>query len=185
MTTFDLLRPGPEPVYWLPTCAKSRRSQPAMSLRGIVSSLSLEPISNVVAAGTLSRSIALYGSFGEGECLGVIDLASSKGARDIGGAGVTQTVWSPCGRYLYIAERKSDGIVCYDIRDLGECVSWLINRKASTHQRLAFDVKVDWTSEGHQIQAGGIDGAVRIWKSPHQLEGPMKPNVQWQADKGW
>ncbi|KZF19325.1 WD40 repeat-like protein [Xylona heveae TC161] len=95
------------------------------------------------------------------------------------GAGITQTAWSPCGRYLYVAERKSSGIIVYDIRVTGQKLGRLEGRSAHTNQRLGMDVvRVDDT---HEVWAGGDDGMVRVWENAAQKEGIQFPSWEWRA----
>jgi len=95
------------------------------------------------------------------------------------GAGITKVEWSPCGRYLYIAERKSDGALVYDIRVAGKRLGWLGGRKAVTWQRLGIDAVR--AGEGHEVWAGGTDGKVRMWKGPSDKEGLVEASFEWDA----
>ncbi|KAK8068709.1 wd repeat-containing protein [Apiospora phragmitis] len=81
----------------------------------------------LVAAGTWTRWVGLYDFAQAGDCVAAwgsaVDRTAERGHSPgvgIGGNGVTQTVWSPCGRYLLVAERKSRGILVYDVRVTGE-----------------------------------------------------------------
>ena len=142
-------------------------------MKGIVSALGVAPDgSGLLAAGTYTRCVALYGSEGRGESVAVWSIAGEERCEDgtdIGGAGVTQVLWSPCGKYLYVVERGSDGIIVYDVRVTGEKVGILTGRKARTNQRMGVDVVR--TRDGHEVWAGGTDGHVRVWKEPVMEEG--------------
>ncbi len=154
-----------------------------MSMRGIVSALAIESGSAVLAAGTFSRNIGLYGSEGQGDCVGVFSVEGTEADELISGRGVTQVIWSPCGRYLYIVERKSDGAMIYDIRKTGQLLGWLEGRKAMTNQRLAVSI-VSTTEErydGYEVWAGGTDGRIRAWRNPHSSEGPQQPDSEWEG----
>lgn len=137
----------------------------------------------MLAVGTYTRCVGLYGSEGRGETVAVWSLTDENGDGDsIGGSGVTQVLWSPCGKYLYVAERGSDGIIVYDIRLLGRKVGVLEGRKARTNQRMSVDVVV--TREGHEVWAGGTDGVVRFWKQPGSEEGARGPVGEFASHQG-
>lgn len=91
------------------------------------------------------------------------------------GSGLTQLLWSACGRYLCTVERVSDGIAVWDIRGTGKKLAWLKGRKAKTQQRLGVDVT------GGEVWAGGTDGSVRVWDGLGQAEGIVDPNWEFQA----
>jgi telomerase Cajal body protein 1 len=112
----------------------------------------------------------------------VFTVEGTEADKQIRGRGLTQVIWSPCGRYLYIVERKSNGVMIYDIRQTGQLVSWLEGRRALTNQRLGVDlIAVD---EGHEVWAGGTDGMVRVWKNAHQREGGVEAELEWSAHDG-
>ncbi|KAG2416768.1 hypothetical protein HFD88_007984 [Aspergillus terreus] len=155
---FDVSRPGGEgPVSWMPTIPSKRKQ----------------------IVGTFSRQIGLYGSNGSGESLGTFSIVKTEANRHIGGRGVTQLLWSPCGRYLYIAERQSDGVLIYDIRVTGQLLGWLKGRKALTNQRMKIDVVP--AGESHEIWAGGTDGVMRMWQDPTRTVGEQMPAGEWKV----
>ena len=157
-----------------------------VGMKGIVSALSLNGDTGILAAGTFTRSVGLYDSAGKGDCIAVFSVANdtdfNNAESSIGGSGITQTLWSPCGRYLYVAERKSDGVLVYDIRVVGKNLGCLTGRKANTNQRLG--VELVPTDHGHEIWAGGTDGRVRIWDKPWECEGASAPSWAWMANDG-
>ena len=190
ISTFDLSRPGQEPVSSFPTGPRRKNDShfsPAVNMRGVVSALAIDNSSKILAAGTFSRHVGLYDSLGEGDCIGVFCLKGTSADAQIGGGGITQVSWSACGRYLYITERKSDGVIIYDIRKTGQLLSWLGGRKADTNQRMSVDFVTpgdpDATTD-HEIWAGGLDGYVRMWKNPHLQEGIVSPTFEFQAHEG-
>lgn len=155
-----------------------------VGMKGIVSTLAWSS-DGVLAAGTFTRSVGLYDSGGQGDCVAVFSVANNEGSdaeTEIGGSGVTQVLWSPCGRYLYVAERKSDGVLAYDIRVAGKKLGCLKGREADTNQRLGVDVVP--TGQGHEIWAGGTDGVVRVWENPGDNEGAHDPRWEWKAHDG-
>ena len=186
ISLFDLSRPGEEPVTSILTGPKRKGTDYSnvMTMRGIVSALSVDRSTGVLAAGTYNRYVGLYDSSGQGDCIGVFSVKGTTADEEIGGGGITQTSWSPCGRYLYIAERKSDGVMCYDIRKTGQLLSWLRGRYAHTNQRLGIDVAAVGDQGDHEVWAGGVDGQFRMWKNPQQQEGSCAPAFEFRGHGG-
>ncbi|KAL4990146.1 WD40-repeat-containing domain protein [Aspergillus falconensis] len=181
---FDVSRPGNEgPIAWMPTIPSKRKQLVGggVGMKGIVSALALSPNEGgILAAGTFSRNIGLYDSNGTGQSLGSFSISKTEATRHIGGSGITQLLWSPCGRYLYIAERKSDGVMIYDIRVTGQLLGWLQGRNASTNQRMKIDLVPTGEGDGHGIWAGGTDGVVRFWRDPIHSAGAQDPTWGWK-----
>lgn len=187
ISVFDVSRPGQEPVSSIPTGPKRRKSidySGAVNMRGIVSALALDASSGVLAAGTFSRHVGLYDALGQGDCLGVFSVKGTDADACIGGGGITQVSWSPCKRYLYITERKSDGVVLYDIRKTGQLLAWLEGRNARTNQRMSVDIVLSDDQGGHEVWAGGIDGLFRMWKNAYEYEGPVSPAFEYKGHDG-
>lgn len=184
IAVFDLSRNGEEPIERLPTIPSRRKKSKGggVGMKGLVSSLDISS-DTILAAGTFTRCIGLYGKGGLGDCMAVFSVAGQRYAREeIDGSGVTQVLWSPCGRYLNVAERKSDGIMVYDVRVAGKLLCWLKGRKAKTNQRLGID-SVQTTS-GFDIWAGGTDGFVRCWNDPGLQEGSIEATYEWKGHQG-
>lgn len=185
---FDVSRPGNDgPVTWMPTIPSKRKQAVGggVGMKGIISAMAVSPTGDgVLAAGTFSRQIGLYDSNGSGQSLGTFSVAKTEANRHIGGRGVTQLLWSPCGRYLYIAERNSDGVLIYDIRATGQLLGWLEGRKALTNQRMKIDIAPTAGGESHEIWAGGTDGRMRRWKDPALTAGPQSPFADWKVHDG-
>jgi telomerase Cajal body protein 1 len=187
IAVFDISRPGDGPASLFRTASsrKASKHNSSFGLKGIVSALSVEPASNILAAGTFSRHVGLYNSGGQGDCLGVFRVDGNEADSRIGGRGITQLLWSPCGRYLYIVERYSGGVMVYDIRKSGQLLSWAEGRKAETNQRLAIDLSQSSNADGGiDIWAGGVDGRIRVWKNLHFQEGSQQPDLEWHAHDG-
>ncbi|WEW56847.1 hypothetical protein PRK78_002302 [Emydomyces testavorans] len=176
---FDISRPGKDgPISRLPTIPSKRKKMVGggIGMKGIVSSLSEDPTGDgIVAAGTFTRHVGLYAAHGSGDTIATFSVAGTEAERRIGGKGITQVLWSPCGRYLFVVERKSDGILIYDIRVTGKLVGWLKDRKAMTNQRLKVDFVNGNDRGSSEIWAGSTDGCVRMWKCPANLEGEIQP----------
>jgi len=187
LSIFDISRPGDQAVLSLKTGPKSSRaswSNPGKSLRGLVSALDVDRQYNVLAAGTLSRHVGLYDAAGQGECVGVFCVKDTEADLDIAGCGITQVRWSKCGRYLYVVERKSNGVMIYDIRKTGQLLSWITDRRAVTNQRMKVELSVNPETCDEDVWAGGTDGVMRRWQAPHLSEGPVKPISQLKVHEG-
>ncbi|KAJ5506869.1 hypothetical protein N7453_005826 [Penicillium expansum] len=182
---FDVSRTGAQgPVSSMPTIPSKRKQivGGGIGMKGIVSALALNPSGDgILAAGTFTRHVGLYSSNGSGELLGTFSVAKTNANRDIGGRGVTQLVWSPCGRYLYVVERKSDGILVYDVRVTGQLLGHLRGRKAYTNQRMKIDVVSSGPDGSHEIWAGGTDGFMRVWRSPEHCTGGKDPDWEFKV----
>lgn len=154
-------------------------------MRGIVSALSQQPSpenaeSGMLAAGTWTRWIGLYDLGGMGGTVATWCVAeAADGEAGIGGTGVTETGWSACGRYLFVVERRSGGVLVYDVRVTGKLVAWLKGREADTNQRLG--VGLYEGEKGTEVWAGGMDGVVRVWEGVGMSEGVVERSWDWKA----
>ncbi|RMZ76961.1 hypothetical protein DV737_g4580, partial [Chaetothyriales sp. CBS 132003] len=187
IAVFDVSRPGQEPLTYSKTGPKNSRDSrwnPTTSMRGLVSALAVEVSSSILAAGTFTRSVALYSATGQGDCIGAFSVHGNQADSAIHGAGITQLHWSQCGRYLIITERKSNGVMVYDIRKTGQLLSWVEGRCARSNQRLGVDVSSS-TSGRHsgscEVWAGGVDGRARMWRDPQLQEGALQPCLEFMA----
>ncbi|KAJ1331775.1 telomerase Cajal body protein 1 [Microdochium nivale] len=158
----------------------------------------------LIAAGTWTRWVGLYDFASSGQCVATWGVASAAaqtvseaddkqsnaGNEDtatrtgggIGGAGITQTIWSPCGRYLLINERRSTGILVYDIRVTGKLLGWLAGREARGNQRIACDVYPSSSSgSGFEVWSGTTRGVVKVWEGVGSREGAHDAAWDWQA----
>ncbi|KAJ5366246.1 hypothetical protein N7541_000187 [Penicillium brevicompactum] len=182
---FDVSRPGMQgPVSSMPTIPSKRKQivGGGIGMKGIVSALAVSPTGDgILAAGTYTRHVGLYNSNGSGESLGTFSIAKTEANREIGGRGITQLSWSPCGRYLYIAERKSDGVLVYDVRVTGQMLGYLRGRKALTNQRMKIDVVAAGPDGSHEVWAGGTDGYMRVWKNPEFSAGGQDPDAEFKV----
>ncbi|OIW31835.1 hypothetical protein CONLIGDRAFT_242167 [Coniochaeta ligniaria NRRL 30616] len=201
---FDASRAGSgtEPLLRIPTIPSARHNLKGggVGMRGTVSALSVQSgevgVAGLIAAGTWTRWVGLYDLLRAGECVatwGVKGAAAGDGGEDmnpgsttrgggVGGAGILQTVWSPCGRYLVVNERKSSGLLVYDVRVMGRVLGWLAGREADTHQRLSCDVfpGVDGV-RGFEVWAGTVDGAVKVWEGVGNQEGYVERSWDWKG----
>ncbi|PSS16721.1 hypothetical protein M430DRAFT_19694 [Amorphotheca resinae ATCC 22711] len=185
---FDISRNGEGPATRLPTIPSKRHKMKGggVGMRGIVSALSIqpsspdEPAAGMLAAGTWTRWVGLYDTAGMGGTVATWSIAEAADTHaGIGGTGITQTLWSSCGRYLYVVERRSRGVLVFDVRVMGKLLAWLEGREAETNQRLGVDVFEG--QNGREIWAGGVDGVVRVWEGVGQTEGGLKRTWEWKA----
>lgn len=155
----------------------------------------------LVAAGTWTRRVGLYDLFRAGACVAtwsVADAAAGDGGegmnpgaaaqggggrgRGVGGGGILQAVWSPCGRYLVLNERKSSGLLVYDVRVTGRLLGWLAGRDADTQQRLSCDMYPGAEGAGgFEVWAGSKAGTVKVWEGVGNAEGYVEPSWDWEA----
>ena len=152
------------------------------SCTGIFNALSISP-DGLLAAGTMQRQVTLYANEGSGECMTSFSLSTLRGERHTTkGSGVTQLAWSPCGTYLFVAERQSHVILVYDMRNTFERVAWLSGRQARTSQKLGIDVVP--AADGFEVWAGGTDGYVHMWKNLGSRSGEHAPDGSLRLHDG-
>ncbi|KAI0911682.1 hypothetical protein F4823DRAFT_585273 [Ustulina deusta] len=210
LARFDIQRTGEEPVARIRTIPSERHLSKGggVGMRGDVSALGGQPMdtgngASLVAAGTWTRWVGLYDFAQAGECVATWGIAAAvretathenmSGNRSggqnenpdgIGGDGITQTTWSPCGRYLIICERKSRGALIYDVRVTGKLLGHLTGRDALGNQRIACDVFPGTDeSSGFEVWSGTSSGIVKIWEGVGSLEGPHAPAWEWAAHR--
>lgn len=182
----------------MPTIPSKRHKMKGggVGMRGVVSALSVQEQASVpspesggsvgggmLAAGTWTRWVGLYDAQGVGGSVATWSIAEAADLHaGIGGTGITQTLWSACGRYLYVVERKSRGVLVFDVRVTGQLVAWLEGREADTNQRLGVDVFE--ADGGPEIWAGGVDGIVRVWEGVGKTEGGVERSWEFSAHDG-
>ncbi|KAF2131517.1 WD40 repeat-like protein [Dothidotthia symphoricarpi CBS 119687] len=160
--------------------------------KGYISALSLSPATStcqagLLAAGARTRYIGIYDPVSGSEIThfslpGTLDgkKLRSENLSHVMGDGVSSLKWSPCGKYLYVAERMSDVLLIYDVRNFSLTLGYCVGRRAATKQKLGFDVwnsgasMYDVEGIGHEVWAGGVDGRVRVWKDPWRREGAVE-----------
>lgn len=155
-----------------------------IGLARIIASLATSPYDGLLAAGTTQRQIGLWANEGSGEFISSFSVEDGS-EPDTKGNGIVHMKWSPCGRYLFAAERQSDALLVYDIRATGRRLGWLKGRKAMTTQKLGFDVAAAANGGGGLvIWAGGVDGIVRTWRDVTSKEGAIEPDGAFRASNG-
>ncbi|KAK3938201.1 hypothetical protein QBC46DRAFT_441184 [Diplogelasinospora grovesii] len=197
----------PTPILEIPTIPSTRHIMKGggVGMRGTVSALSQQPQSQdststgVVAAGTWTRNLGLYDLHRAGSCVATWSLTqhtdttvpgnntSTTTAADgdgIGGKGVVQTAWSPCGRYLVVNERGSHGLLVYDLRGTNRLLATLTGRDADTNQRLSVDVFPGAESVGgFEVWAGTKHGGVVVYEGVGNTEGVVGPSWGWDTNE--
>jgi hypothetical protein len=181
------------PLLRVPTIpsARHRAKGGGVGMRGSVSALAVSPAegTGLVAAGTWTRWVGLYDLARAGGCAANWCVAAAAGGEGpgrrgggVGGSGILQTIWSPCGRYLVINERRSSGLLVYDVRVTGKALGWLEGRNADTQQRMTCDVFPGADDRGgFEVWAGAKDGMVKVWEGVGNEEGYVRASRNWQA----
>ncbi|CAM1511687.1 Fc.00g092000.m01.CDS01 [Cosmosporella sp. VM-42] len=190
---FDMSRPGSEgPLLTIPTIPSKRHiaKGSGVGMKGTVSALAASPPDtnggNIIAAGTWTRWVGLYDLHHTDKAVAQWSVSNKGGmneAADIGGQGIVQVLWSPCGRYLVVNERQSEGLLVYDIRGTGQLLSVLKGRKAATQQKLNCDVFQGsvYGGSSFEVWAGSQDGTVTVWEDVGVHEGAADPTWDWKA----
>ncbi|KAJ4296689.1 hypothetical protein N0V90_006737 [Kalmusia sp. IMI 367209] len=191
ISTFDLNDPD-GPISYIRTIPSDRNKLVGggYGFKGDISALSLSPPASttnarVLAAGSRTRAIGIYDAVSSEETThfslpGTVNGRNSYDPHfdNAVGKGVTQLKWSPDGKYLYIAERNSDALLIYDVRNFKMALGYCAGRQAFTKQKLGFDIwtRMDEYSTGefHEVWAGGVDGKLRVWRNPYLFEGAVE-----------
>lgn len=197
IATFDLTYPD-APIHNIPTIpsARNKLKGGGRGFKGWISALALSPPSGaasdgLLAAGARTRNIGIFDAASGEEVTtfslpGTVDGKKVKSAalQDVVGDGVSYLKYSPCGTYLYVAERSSDALLIYDVRNFSLALGYCVGRKASTKQKLGFDVwsagasPYDIEAISHEVWAGGTDGKIRVWRDPYRREGAVQPDEE-------
>lgn len=191
---FDLTHTT-DPVSRIPTIpsARTKLKGGGRGFKGHISALAVAPPTSaaaqgLLAAGSRTRYVGLYDSTSGAEVThfslpGTVDgkrLHDDDITAHAMGAGVSSLKWTPCGHYLYVAERDSDALLVYDVRRFSMALGYCVGRMARTKQKLGFDVwnagasPYDVEAIAHEVWAGGTDGKVRVWRDPYRKEGPVE-----------
>lgn len=190
---FDVTRAGSEgPVTTVPTIPSRRhiRKGSGVGMKGTVSALAASPPDTsggcVIAAGTWTRWVGLYDFLRTDKVVANWSIANADKSEyqlDLGGQGIVQTIWSPCGRYLLLNERHSNGLLVYDVRVSGKLLSVLNGRPANSQQKLACDVFPAGSDDNSsfEVWAGSQDGSLLVWDDVGITDGIAEPSHQWDA----
>lgn len=190
---FDVTRAGGDgPVTTVPTIPSRRyiAKGNGVGMKGTVSALAASPpnasAGTVVAAGTWTRWIGLYDFMRTDTAVANWSIAKADQLDyniDLGGQGIVQTIWSPCGRYLVLNERNSSGLLVYDIRGAGKLLSVLNGRTANSQQKLTCDVFQGGNDDtsGFEVWAGSQDGSLLVWDDVGFANGIVEPARKWEA----
>ncbi|KAK3339174.1 WD40-repeat-containing domain protein [Neurospora tetraspora] len=190
----DLGLPSDTPLLTIKTTGpqhKSGNGARVVGMKGTVSALAMQPLSNgnygsggnVVSAGTWTRNLGLYDLHRAGACVATWNVSQAASLAGVGGRGVLQTVWSPCGRYLVVNERESSGLLVYDLRGTHRLLACLQGRDGETNQRLSCDVFPGTNEEvgGFEVWAGTREGKVVVWEGVGMREGSVEPSYDFEV----
>lgn len=152
---FDVTRPGKD-CEERPTCGPKTKGQ-----TGIISCFAMNPLGGSYAAGSYSKSVALY------------DKRNGKLICCIEGhtGGVTHMSFSPDGNHLHSGGRKDSEIICWDVRSPGE-VLFTMERQVTTNQRMYFDQD----RSGTYLTAGNGVGQISTWDTSQVLSANIDKN---------
>ncbi|KAI9158251.1 Guanine nucleotide-binding protein negative regulator 1 [Paramyrothecium foliicola] len=189
---FDMSKPGSDgPVVTVPTIPSRRHISKGsgVGMKGTVAALAASPPDadggSIIAAGTWTRWIGLYDLNRTDRVVAnwsISDVDTTHFNAAMGGQGISQIMWSPCGRYLIVNERHADGLLVYDIRGTGQALSILSGRATTTQQRLNCDVfSSDSYSGGFEVWAGSDDGTVHVWDNAGSNVGLCSADWSWKA----
>ncbi|KAM0715790.1 hypothetical protein Q7P37_008304 [Cladosporium fusiforme] len=186
ISIFDATRDASGPI----ATHKNNPRDPATAISsmrdsGRIMSLDISPTSYHLAAGSSNRTVGIFSACGYGPCETAFSVAPARGdpeAATYSGTGITSVAWTPDSTYLLVAERQSDGIHVYDVRNQLRRLAWLGGRKAKTTQRLG--VSTVPVESGLEVWAGGTDGAVRMWRNPGRCEGVTMPDGEFEELHG-
>jgi len=191
LAVFDVSRSDAmksEPLLSIPTIPSTRHISKGngIGMRGTVAALSAQVRGHgdlgLVAAGTWTRNMGLYDLQRSGECVATWNVSTAATEAGIGGGGVVQTVWSPCGRYLVVNERGASGLLVYDLRGTNQLLAHLNGRQSNRNQRLSCDVYPGTDAiGGFEVWTGDRNGAVLVWEGVGNEAGGVPPSWDWQA----
>ncbi|KFA65213.1 hypothetical protein S40285_01468 [Stachybotrys chlorohalonatus IBT 40285] len=189
---FDVSQYGSDgPILTVPTIPSRRHISKGsgVGLKGTVAALSASPRDAdggaIIAAGTWTRWVGLYDLHRTDKVVaqwGIAGVDESHFHTNLGGQGIVQLLWSPCGRYLVVNERHSAGLLVYDIRGTGQALTVLNSRSTTNQQRLSCDVFQSGTENpGFEVWAGTEDGRVLVWDEVGFHVGLDEPAWHWGA----
>jgi hypothetical protein len=200
---FDL-ESSDDPIHKIPTIpsTRSKLKGGGRGFKGWISALTLSPPTTfshggVLAAGSRTRNVGIYDAI-SGEEITTFSLPGTlngrklcnENLRHVMGDGVSCLKYSPCGKYLYVAERQSDVLLIYDVRNFTLALGYCAGRAALTKQKLGFDVwnagssPYDVEGMAHEVWAGGTDGMVRVWRDPYRKEGAVEADEVVRIGEG-
>jgi WD40 repeat protein len=200
---FDLSETD-SPIHRIPTIPAKRNKLKGggRGFKGHMSALSLSPPSTtshdgLLAAGSWTRNIGIYDPVSGGAIThfslpGTLHgrKIRNEALKDAMGDGVSSLKWSPCGKYLYVAERSSNALLIYDVRNFSLSLGYCTGRQALMRQKLGFDIwnagasPFDIEGLSHEVWAGGSDGRVRVWRDPYTKEGAVSPDETMDVGGG-
>jgi len=185
IAVFDLSRDNEGPLQYHRT-RRSRKIRQAYGesdtpLSGILNALAINPSNGWLSAGSTERQIGFWDAGGIGEKVSAFSVKDDT-QPETRGCGITQLGWSICGTYLFVAERNSDVILVFDMRQ-GKRLCWLKGRNAMSMQRMSFEI-VESDDGRIDVWAGGVDGHVRVWENITRKTDGIDPSTDIIAHQG-
>lgn len=185
---FDISREGEDGHYTSLETTPRSESRRIHGWKGTISALAASSPdygSPLLAAGSWNRWVALYDYLrtpSPTSHWSLSDAIDPLSRNKVVGGGVTQTLWSPCGRYLFINERNSTSLVVYDIRK-GHRLLGVLDRDARTQMRMGCDVfamGAEASDAGSfEVWSGTTDGTVKCWVEAGSFLGSGESPRYW------
>lgn len=144
---FDFQRPG-EGTKLATTPSKKSRD----GMKGLVSSITFCPdYSGLYAASSLSGAITLFSEQTGEDPVGYLDSITSA---------ITQVKFNPTQPcLLYAAQRRSDELLCWDVRSPYEVLRRFKRKGKGTNQKMTFDLD----AAGQWLVSGDEDGYISMF----------------------
>ena len=186
LALFDVSRTSNDPPLLRVPTATQTGGGFSLGLRGTVSALAAGTgaSQSLTAAGTWTRGVGLYDLTRAGGACAANWKVGADTAPEAGGDGIVQTLWSPCGRYLVVNERKSSGLLVYDVRGAGKLLCTLAGRSAHATQPVratVYESQNGSSGGGFELWSGTDTGAVVLYEGVGTREGTVDPTWRWQA----
>lgn len=158
---FDLSRPGERPVTNVQLKEKARPIVSALAPMSDDGSDQEGAWRNIAAVGYYAAGSALVTALYDFRSRQVTSSFKLDGKGPNASPGVTQLLWSPNKRFIYVIQRQSSDIPVLDVRMDLEQVATLSNYKGLTNQRLSAAV-VNHSSSPYLL-TGSTDGTMCMY----------------------
>jgi len=147
---FDISVPSERALVEIPSRAQRqlRRQDRIPYQKGVISSIAFNPdLSGMFAAGSYGNTIGVYSEMDNNQLLFLLDVTqqhlnsetSSLVTEPLLGSGITHLQFSTDGKLLFSGHRRSNCILCWDIRNTSR-VLYSLARINYNNQRIYFDM---------------------------------------------